>query len=299
MRRSIAATRILVIVAGVLIAAAGGVSLVVSLAWAGRVPGGGVSTSDCYLELEVQGVDPPQVSNGRNVACTDGDACDADGQCGNDSCTFAVAVCINQADPNLACTPPSALRRLRVSRRLRAVQPASLAGSACGGFVQLPVAVRVRGNGSKLPGKLALLGNAVAVKGSRPARDRDKVVLQCVPSPGCPGVAPTTTTTLPGAAATVSVGPGGGFSFDPVTVNIRVGETVRWRFASAGHNVVSGSGGNANGMFCSPDDTGCANAPLGAPGSTYEHTFSEPGTYPYFCTPHFAFGMTGRVIVEP
>jgi plastocyanin len=78
-----------------------------------------------------------------------------------------------------------------------------------------------------------------------------------------------------------------------------VGDTVRWRWDSGGHDVVSGSGGNADDRFCSPNDRGCNTNPLSNAGATYEHTFAQAGTFPYFCRPHASFGMTGRVIVEP
>jgi plastocyanin len=272
-------------------------------AWAGLIPGGGPQPSDCYLELDVQGVDTPgpQVTSNRVVECTDGDACDADATCGNDSCTLRVAVCIGQDDPNLAaCTPPAAFRRLKVNKRLLPVLPGTMEGSACGGFIDLIVGVKVRRNGRKQAGMLALPANATAERGTNPARDRDKFVLKCLPSTACPTAAPTTTTTLPGTEMpTVTVGPGGAFRFAPSSVTIRVGDTVRWRWDSGGHNVVSGSDGNADGRFCSPDDQGCGSAPLSNTGTTYEHTFTEAGTFPYFCEPHVNFGMTGRVIVEP
>jgi plastocyanin len=286
------------LVAALLAAAIGGAWA----AWAGLVPGGGPTRSDCYVELQVEGVDVPgtQVTNGRVVACTDGDACDADATCGNDQCTFRVAVCINQHDPNLAtCTPPAVLRRVTVNKRITSALPPTLTGSACGGFVDVTVPVKVKRNGRKQPGMLALPANATAERPTNPARDRDKYVLKCLPSAACLGAAPTTTT-LPGASVrTVTVGPGGAFSFDPQSITIHVGETVRWRWESPGHNVVSGSSGAADGRFCSPNDSGCNAAPISISGTTYEHTFTEAGTFPYFCQPHFAFGMTGRVIVEP
>jgi hypothetical protein len=81
---------------------------------AGLIPGGGPVRSDCYVELKVVGIDNPgpDVRSGRVVSCTDGDPCDTDGECGNGSCTFSVAVCINQTDPNLpACHPPTGLQK--------------------------------------------------------------------------------------------------------------------------------------------------------------------------------------------
>jgi plastocyanin len=273
-------------------------------AWAGLVPGGGPQRSDCYVELQVEGVDVPgaQVTNSRVVTCTDGDACDADATCGNDQCTFRVAVCINQDDPNLAtCTPPTALRRVAVNRRITSALPPTLTGSACGGFVDVTVPVKVKRNGRKQAGMVALPANATAERPTNPARDRDKYVLKCLPSATCLAGAPTTTTTtLPAATArTVTVGPGGAFRFDPQSITIHVGETVRWRFDSSGHSVVSGSGGTADGRFCSPRDGNCNAPPTSNSGATYEHTFTEAGTFPYFCQPHVSLGMTGRVIVEP
>src|SRR5262249_44641322 len=72
-----------------------------------------------------------------------------------------------------------------------------------------------------------------------------------------------------------------------------------WVWASDFHNVVSGQGGVADGTFCSPSDANCAAAPLSTTGATYEHTFTQAGTYPYFCTPHRSIGMTGTIVVEP
>jgi plastocyanin len=284
-------------------------ALVIGPAWvarAGLIPGGGPQRSDCYVELDVEGAVNPgaQVAHNRLLRCLDGDTCDADAACGNDACTFRVAVCIGQHDPNLpACTPASALRRLGVKPQLESARPPTMDGSACGSSVDLTVPLRVRRNGRKLPGKLVLPMNATAERGTSPARDRDRIVLQCLPNPSCAGAAPTTsttTTTVPEAQVrTVTVGPGGALRFDPSSITIHVGETVRWSWSSGGHNVVSGSGGTADGRFCSPDDRGCGSAPLSGAGATYEHTFMEAGTFPYFCSPHVTFGMTGRVVVEP
>lgn len=307
--------------------AALGVGILASPLRAGLVPGGGPASSDCYLELDVQGVEngTSQVRSNRIVLCTDGDACDADGVCGNDSCTLRVAVCLGQRDPALAaCDAPEALQRVKVNARIQASVPSPPSGSACGSFVDVPVPVRVRRSGKK-PGTLALPTNATAPKGTRPRKDRDKFVLQCLPrAAACTGNAPVTSTTVPGATtttvpgattttlsgsttttvpgattATVRVGPGSARRFDPATVRIRVGDTVQWRWDSGGHNVVSGTGITADGRFCSPNDTACATAPLSGSGTTYAHTFTEAGTFPYFCAPHASSGMTGTVVVEP
>jgi plastocyanin len=97
---------------------------------------------------------------------------------------------------------------------------------------------------------------------------------------------------------TVTVGPGGGTSFSPATLTVPVGTTVTFRFSSGGHNVVSGDACTADGVFCSSDDTGCDSAPTNASGTTYMHTFTEAGTFPYFCAPHCVQGMTGTIVVQ-
>lgn len=146
---------------------------------------------------------------------------------------------------------------------------------------------------------VTLPANATAETGTNPARDRDKYVFRCLPRTApCPG--PTTTsTTLPGSIPTVTVGPGDDLSFEPSTITVHAGDTVRWHWGSSGHNVVSGSGATADGTFCSPNDHDCGNAPLSNSGTTYEHMFTTPGTFHYFCSAHQSFGMTGQVVVQP
>ena len=43
-----------------------------------------------------------------------------------------------------------------------------------------------------------------------------------------------------GTIVDVAVGPVSAFTFDPDTVNISVGDTVRWTWGSSGHSVTSG-----------------------------------------------------------
>jgi plastocyanin len=97
---------------------------------------------------------------------------------------------------------------------------------------------------------------------------------------------------------TVMVGPGNSFVFSPATLTIRVGDTVRWVWGSSMHSVVSGTGGNADDRFCSPSNTACSDPPLSNTGATYEHTFAQAGTFPYYCSVHFSFGMTGTITVQ-
>jgi plastocyanin len=95
----------------------------------------------------------------------------------------------------------------------------------------------------------------------------------------------------------VTVGPGGFFTFSPNTVNISVGDTVRWTWGSDGHSVTSGEGCSANSQFCSPDDMNCSGFNLSDTGTIYQHTFGTAGTYTYYCVAHCFRGMVGTINV--
>lgn len=106
---------------------------------------------------------------------------------------------------------------------------------------------------------------------------------------------PTSTATpRPDVAAEVTVGPGGSLRFDPDSVTVGTGETVRWVWESSNHNVKpetvpdgsdwTGSGGDRGTTY----DT----------GHVYTHTFEVAGQYDYVCVPHQSAGMTGTVVVE-
>ncbi|EMA68679.1 halocyanin domain protein [Halorubrum aidingense JCM 13560] len=84
----------------------------------------------------------------------------------------------------------------------------------------------------------------------------------------------------------VAVGADGGFAFEPAHVTVDVGTTVVWEWTGegGGHNVYE-----VNERFESEltDEA----------GFTFEHTFDEPGTFEYVCTPHQTQGMAGSVEV--
>ena len=98
----------------------------------------------------------------------------------------------------------------------------------------------------------------------------------------------------PSSAATkiVDVGPGNRLVFldeesGTDTTTISVGDTVEWRWMSSGHSTT---------RTVSPEgwDSGVQDAPF-----TFSHRFGTTGTFPYHCTPHQVFGMTGTVVVVP
>src|SRR5262249_17406281 len=164
---------------------------------AGLIPGGGPVRSDCYVELKVVGVDNPgpDVRSSRVVSCTDGDPCDIDGECGNGSSTFGLAVCPTQPDRTRpAGHPPTGLQTLFASpSKLAGAVPGSLDGPACGSFVAIPLPLK---NNGTQPATVRLSANATAAMGTSPLRDRDTFVLKCLPrTTPCPTTSTTTTTT--------------------------------------------------------------------------------------------------------
>ena len=100
----------------------------------------------------------------------------------------------------------------------------------------------------------------------------------------------------------VTVGPTDNeFQFVPNTLNIFVGDPVRWTWASDFHSVTSGDSESctADGQFCSPDNMNCDAGILNDTGFVYELTFTQAGTYSYFCAKHCFAGMTGVINVMP
>lgn len=86
--------------------------------------------------------------------------------------------------------------------------------------------------------------------------------------------------------------------FSPSEITIGVGDTVTWRVeTSAGepHSVTSGTPADSGKIFDSGIGEG-GNSILKDDGQTFEHTFNEPGEYPYYCIVHPA-EMTGKVLV--
>lgn len=76
-------------------------------------------------------------------------------------------------------------------------------------------------------------------------------------------------------------------TFSPAEVTIEPGMTVRWvNDADIFHTVT-------------PDGhSEWTNQEMSTAGETFEHTFSNEGSYPYYCEPHLSQGMTGTITVE-
>ena len=93
-------------------------------------------------------------------------------------------------------------------------------------------------------------------------------VIRCLPGP--PRRPPATPAT---AAVEVS-----GFKFAPATLEVAKGTKVTWTNKdTAKHTVTSGKDATTDGKF---------DGPLEAAPATFSFTFTEAGTYAYFCAIH-------------
>ena len=92
-------------------------------------------------------------------------------------------------------------------------------------------------------------------------------------------------------ASTVEVKLGtdaGMLAFEPSSVTISAGDTVKFvNNKLAPHNAV----------FEGHDELSHSDLAFN-PGESWEETFSEAGTFDYYCEPHRGAGMVGKVIVE-
>ena len=97
--------------------------------------------------------------------------------------------------------------------------------------------------------------------------------------------------------------------FDPETLTVAPGDTVRWvNVGGVGHSVTAYEDGipeDAD-FFASGDFETESAARSGYPqrgdvpgGEEYSHTFEVEGDYEYFCIPHESVGMIGEISVVP
>jgi plastocyanin len=107
------------------------------------------------------------------------------------------------------------------------------------------------------------------------------------PPPASPPVAGSSTTVSAASSASVSAddNTSGDNFFAPSSITIQVGGTVTWsNDGQVTHTVTANSG-----SF----DSGDLN-----PGQSFSHTFTQSGTFPYYCQPHRFVGMKGTVTVQ-
>lgn len=86
--------------------------------------------------------------------------------------------------------------------------------------------------------------------------------------------------------------------FDPVGLLVRPGTTVRWVLVEGVHTTTAYHPANGDRPRRIPEgarpwDSGY----LTNPGTTFEVTLEVEGVYDFFCRPHEAAGMVGRIVV--
>lgn len=99
----------------------------------------------------------------------------------------------------------------------------------------------------------------------------------------------------------VVAGPDGAWRFEPEEIEVTVGETIVWYFASRGHNVTSHPDAdpkceNPEGAEPFKSYEGDNHGSINEEGSTFSHTFETPGEYTYVCVPH-STEMVGYITV--
>ncbi|HMA21585.1 MAG TPA: plastocyanin/azurin family copper-binding protein [Gemmatimonadaceae bacterium] len=86
--------------------------------------------------------------------------------------------------------------------------------------------------------------------------------------------------------------------FDPIGLYVEPGTTVRWITRENVHTTTAYHPNNDHHSLRIPDgaapwDSGF----LVKPGATFDVTLRVPGVYDYYCLPHEAAGMVGRIVV--
>jgi len=96
-------------------------------------------------------------------------------------------------------------------------------------------------------------------------------------------------------------GSGAVFIGDAPAEAVNAGDTVQFQNISSFVHTVSTSPDTTRERQETRLPAGAAAFDSGeiAPGATWNHTFTTPGTYQYFCEPHLSTGMVGTVIVRP
>jgi LPXTG-motif cell wall-anchored protein len=114
------------------------------------------------------------------------------------------------------------------------------------------------------------------------------ITLEQAPKPQTQSVAGAEPAPAPAAKPKVVAAAAGGvtikdFSFGPKTLTINTGDSVTWtNQGPTGHSTTAKGGGWDSGVLSA--------------GKSFSHTFTQAGTYQYFCTPH-PF-MTATIVVK-
>jgi len=112
-----------------------------------------------------------------------------------------------------------------------------------------------------------------------------------------PTESPSTQTTPNNVHIVRMVTDGANNYFDPPLLTIQPGDTVRWVDEGGVHSTTSYSPDNQRSLGLPEGAQGWDSGLLTETGASFEITFTEKGTYAYFCLPHEALGMVGVVVV--
>ncbi len=115
---------------------------------------------------------------------------------------------------------------------------------------------------------------------------------------GCGLSGPAHGPASPDAGATVTMGFG---SFDPGVIHIKAGQWVQFRNTAVITHSVTDDPKLAEDPKDAAEPAGAQPFDSGdiAPGDIFTQTFTQPGTYVYFCTHHEDDGMVGKIVVDP
>ena len=105
-------------------------------------------------------------------------------------------------------------------------------------------------------------------------------------------------TTASGAQSVAMITEGQDYYFDPIGLFVESGTTVEWVNESGAHSATAYAEGTGGAEVTRiPEDAEPWNSgTLTESGATFSYTFEVEGTYDYFCIPHKALGMVGRVV---
>jgi plastocyanin len=143
-----------------------------------------------------------------------------------------------------------------------------------------------------------------------PARRRTALALgaSIVLAVGLAGCGSAATSSAPAATAAGSAGGAvvvvkmtDKLRFDPATISIKIGTTVRWENASSMDHTSTDDASKAPDPSDAllPAGATAWDSGLIAAGATFEQTFAVAGSYTYFCEPHASAGMVGHITVAP
>ena len=85
--------------------------------------------------------------------------------------------------------------------------------------------------------------------------------------------------------------------YDPIGLLLQPGQTVRWTCEANYHTTTAYHPDNFGHSLRIPRAARPWNSDVLQPGEHFEVTLTVPGVYDYFCVPHEAAGMVGRLIV--